>query len=85
VAFQSTDKKTVISFPRTALKLLPTLDAKDFTTAEFAKLTKYAKAEDRKRDNSIPFKTTSDYLWGDFDECVLGCVLTSQMFVTARP
>ena len=45
----------------------------------------YAKAEDRKRDNSIPFKNTSDYLWGDFDECVLGCVLTSQMFGTARP
>ena len=85
IAFESTDKRTVISFPRTALKILPTLDATDFTPADFAKLTKYAKAENRKRDNTIPFKHTSDYLWGDFDECALGCILTSQMFITTRP
>ncbi len=85
MAFQSTDKKSVVSFNHQSFKLLPTIDAKDFTPEDFAKLSKYAKADPtRKRDNTIPFKHTSEYMWGEFDECALGCIITSQMFVPVR-
>jgi len=101
MAFLSTDKKTVVSFNRTAFKPLPvtvvsfdrpasepipTNLAKDFTDEDFAKISKYAKADtSRKRDTSIPFKHTSEYIWGESDECALACVLTSQMFMPAHP
>lgn len=84
MAFASTDKKLIVSFPRQSLKLLPDADATDFTEADFFRLSKYPKADSRKPDGSIPFKHNSDYVWGEFDNCALACTLTAQMFVPFR-
>lgn len=84
MAFASTDKKVLVSFPRQALKILPDADATDFQEVDFSRIGKIAKEDSRKRDGSIPFKHSSDYVWGEFDNCALACIVTPQMFTQFR-
>jgi hypothetical protein len=80
--FASTDGQTVVSFRAHELKIIPELDATDFTPEQFQKWTKYAKQERHK--NVLPVKSYSDWMWGDLDKCMLACIVTPQMF-SQRP
>ncbi len=84
MAFASSDRTQLVSFPRQSFKLLADPEAKDFVAADFSRVSKYPKAQNHKADTVFPFKHNSDYVWGEFDECAIGCIVTQQMFTPMR-
>jgi hypothetical protein len=84
MAFSSSDKTAVVSFPRQSFKLLTDPEAKDFAAEGFSRMSKHPKAQNSNADTVFPFKHKSDYVWGEFDECALGCIVTQQMFTPMR-
>ena len=80
MAFVSSDWKQVMSFQHQSLKVLTNPGSTDFVPIDFARLTKNPKAQGRKTDAVFPFKHNSEYIWAEFDDCALGCVITQQMF-----
>jgi len=80
--FASTDGQTVVSFRAHDLKIVPELEATDFTPDQLQKWTKFAKQEHHK--HVFPVKGYSDWMWGDLDKCILAGTVTSQMF-SQRP
>lgn len=77
MAFVSSDRQTVISFRHRDFKIVPDLDATDFTPAEFLKWPKYAK--DEKRKPLLPVKNYSEWMWGDVPKCILAGTITPEM------
>ena len=84
MAFTASDKTQMVSFPRQTFKILGDPESKDFSAADFSRNGKYPKAINQKTDAVFPFKHNSDYVWGEFDECAIGCVVTQQMFTPMR-
>ncbi|WP_157210814.1 hypothetical protein [Verrucomicrobium spinosum] len=80
--FASTDGQTVVSFRNRDFKIIPELDATDFTPEEFEKWKKFA--VQFKHKDRLPIKSYSDWVWGDLKNSILGCVLMPKMF-TQKP
>jgi hypothetical protein len=82
LVFASSDGQSLVSFRAHDFKIIPDLAVTDFRPEQLQGWTKYAKAERHK--STIPVKSYSEYLWGDFDKCIVGCVITPQM-ISQRP
>ena len=83
LVFVSSDNATLVSFRRTDYKIVPELDATDFTPEQFKRWNKTAKSSPRP-DMNFPFKHYSDWVWGDTSKCILSAVVTPQM-IAAKP
>lgn len=79
LCFASTDKTQVVSFQRQSFKLLPDPEAMDFLDHQFPRLPRYPRDAGRKAIGIFPFKHSSDFVWGDIDDCALGSIVTKQM------
>lgn len=80
--FLSTDKAQEVAFPANAFKVLTGKDLTDFTAEDFKASTKYAKKADKDFSKLyyMPVKSQSEWLWGDIDQCAIGCLITPEMF-----
>jgi len=80
--FMSADRKQMVAFRKTAFKILSDPTQKDFTATEFAAFKKYAKdvTGDFGKPYLLPFKSTSDWMWGEENISTIGCIVTKEMF-----
>ena len=78
LVFVSTDGKTTVSFRNSDFKIVPDIGVTDFTPEQLKKWTKSAKQMRGK--NLLPVKSSSDWVWGDLDKCILASTITPQMF-----
>ena len=81
--FMSNDRKQMVSFTSRFFKILPDPLAKDFAATDFAQLRQQARdvrLGDYTKGYPLPFKSTSEWIWGDVNVCSIGCLLTKEMF-----
>ncbi|MDB6172990.1 MAG: hypothetical protein JWL59_2301 [Chthoniobacteraceae bacterium] len=81
LVFASSDGQNVVSFKNHDFKIIPDIDVTDFTSEQFQKWTKFAK-QDKHKENAthmLPIKSYSEWIWGDFDKCILAAIVTPQM------
>jgi hypothetical protein len=81
--FMSNDRQQMVNFTSRFFKILPDPLAKDFTPTEFASIRQQAKdvrMGDYTKGYPLPFKSTSEWIWGDVNVCSIGCILTKEMF-----
>ena len=85
--FASPDGKNVVSFRSPNFKIVPSLDATDFTLDQYETWRRYTKAESFK--NPLPITSNSESLWGDLSKCIIACVvkpaMVSQLAVSSGP
>ncbi len=87
IIFVSTDRRTIVNFTNRAFKIFKDPETRDFTDAEFARVTKSARQERIAAQwERLPFKNNSEWLWGDTQtNCVLGGIITKEMFKPMPP
>lgn len=66
--FASSDFKQAVRFTNATFKILPNPDATDFSPQEVTS-ARVAKQERNNRPNPFPFKTKSEWVWGEMDAC----------------
>lgn len=84
LTFKSSDDATLVNFRRADFKIVPDIDITDFTGEQFKRWTKIAKPSPRK-ELGLPFKNSSEWVWGEGDKCILAAVVTSQMVGSSPP
>ncbi len=77
--FASSDFKRAVRFTNTTFKILPDPTATDFLPADIVS-ARVAKQERKNRPDPFPFKTKSEWMWGETDSCTLGAIITAEMF-----
>lgn len=77
--FVSADLKQMVEFKGPNFRILDKPESNDFTAAEFA-TAKPAKRNSKNDRKPLPFKNRSEWVWGEFDVCTLGCQVTEAMF-----
>jgi len=92
--FVSADKQSMISFRTAYFKLLPDPQLTDFTEAQFNDFPKGVTPIDRLMKQEyvakiekkpFPFRNTSQFFWGDRQECAVGALITDNMFSSMAP
>jgi hypothetical protein len=80
--FMSADRKQMVAFRKTSFKILADPTQKDFTAADFAGFKKQAKnvTGDFGKPYLLPFKSTSEWVWGEENVSSIGCIVTKDMF-----
>jgi hypothetical protein len=78
--FVSSDRQSAISFLHTAFKILPDPETTDFNRVDYQKEVHTAKQDKGRRQKPLPFKSHSEWVWGEADITTLGAVITSEMF-----
>lgn len=81
----SEDQAIVASFRNRDFKVITDVSITDFTLQDFAKLKKFATGvpiEMRRKWQltELPVKNYSEWIWGDANDCTIGCIVTDQMF-----
>jgi len=85
VQFVSTDRKTLVHFPRNAYRKLTDPQATTFTDSEFRNAPE---VKERKHPNSVgilPFKGKSQWVWGENEVCAIGLVVTRELIARITP
>lgn len=77
--FASSDFKQAVRFTHARFRILPNPDANDFAPQELGS-ARVAKQEGLRRPSPLPFKTKSEWVWGETDACTLGATITAEMF-----
>jgi len=78
IVFVSSDGQTLVNFRANNFKIVPDIGVTDFTTEQFQKWSKSAKAE--KHKPILPIKSHSEFLWGDLSKCTIACIVNVDMF-----
>ena len=80
--FVTDDHKQIAAFRRPSFKILSNPEKNDFTATEFEHFPKQARSVTGEfaKPYLLPFKSSSEWVWGDQDVCAIGCLLTQDMF-----
>jgi hypothetical protein len=79
VQFVSSDRKTLIQFPRSSYRVLANPEATDFRDTEFRD-SRLAQLMNRSSPAAVLlYKTKSQWVWGHSETCVLGVVISREM------
>ena len=80
--FLSTDKTQVIAFKMRDFKQFEDATTTDFTQNQFLSLNKSPKPVDAhfRKLYFLPIKSEAQWMWGDSDNCAIGCIISAQMF-----
>lgn len=79
VQFVSSDRKTLIQFPRSSYRVFADPQATDFRDTEFRD-ARLAQLINRSSPASVlAFKTKSQWVWGHSETCVLGVIVSKDM------
>jgi hypothetical protein len=79
LVFVAGDQKSAISFQRTNFKIISDPTVVDFTPADWAKWTKFAKTGTKNRDR-LPVKNSADEVWGEGETTAVGAIVQAEMF-----
>lgn len=83
ILFASTDLRQMVSFTNNAFKILANPNSTDCSLAELAS-GRTAKQERSKSAQPFPFKSRSEWIWGDKDACTIASIITPEMFQPLR-
>ena len=83
--FVSEDGKHLIHFPHTAYKVLVNPKATTFTDSEFRDARTAREVKNPVSIKILPYKSKSEWTWGETDTCSLASLIARESFVPVTP
>ncbi len=85
VLYMSSDQRSLVSFQRSNMRLITDPATVDFQTADWMKWSRQPKALPNTAKDVLPFKNSSDSVWGDKNDCIVGSLVTAEMIRPYTP
>jgi hypothetical protein len=85
VQFVSTDGKTIIHFPSSAYRRLNNPKVTMFTELDFRKYQRVKIIKHPHGEKVLPYKSNSNWVWGDTEMCALAVIVTRNNFGKLAP
>ena len=77
--FVTDDRQTALCFDSRSLKIIPDPEAKDFNAEDYTRY-RHALTDFKNKAKPFAFKSTSAWVWGEQEDCVLGTLLETEAF-----